>query len=78
MAVYVHKDPAQWLARLEGARIHRADEIDIFALERTFVAQLVSRLERRMAFALSVSDRDVTVALGADLLSGSLKSMQIG
>ena len=29
VAVYMHKDPAQYLARLEGARIHRAETVEL-------------------------------------------------
>src|SRR6187455_1770661 len=46
VAVYVHKDPAQWLRSLEGARIHRAGEMEIWALDRALVAALAARLER--------------------------------
>src|SRR5262245_25156492 len=59
VAVYVHKDPAQWLRSLAGARIHRAEALEIHAFDRPLVNALSARLERRVAFALSVSDREV-------------------
>jgi uncharacterized protein YaeQ len=77
VAVYVHKDPAQWLARIAAARIHRSDAIDVFALDRGFVQELTARLERRIAFALSVSERELTAAIGADVLTGTLARLRL-
>lgn len=77
IAVYVHKDPAQWLVRLEGARIHRAAEIDVLVVDRGLIAALVERLERRMALAVSVTDRELTVAIGNDVLTGALRPIRI-
>jgi uncharacterized protein YaeQ len=72
VAVYVHKDPAQFLARLAGEKMHRAAEIEVWSLDRQFLADLVARLERRMAFALSVSERELFVSIGHDTLTGAL------
>jgi uncharacterized protein YaeQ len=72
VAVYTHKDVGQWLARLEGARIHRAEAIEVWSFDRAFLGALVSRLERRMAFGLSVSDRELYVSIGSDTLTGPL------
>jgi uncharacterized protein YaeQ len=70
VAVYCHKDPAQWLKQLEGGAIHRADALELYALDRELVAALVARLERRVAFSVSVVDRDLYVAIGHDNLTG--------
>lgn len=70
VAVYCHKDPAQWLRQLEGATIHRAAAIERYALDRALVSGLVSRLDRRMAFSVSVTDRDLYVSIGNDTLTG--------
>ena len=45
MAVYVHKDPTQFLGRLLGERIHRAEALEIFAIDRGFLGALVERLD---------------------------------
>ena len=70
--VYTHKDPVQLLKQLEGARIHRADEIEIYSLDRAFIAALVARLERRVAMMISVSDRHVLVALDGGVIEGDI------
>jgi uncharacterized protein YaeQ len=70
VAVYTHKDPDQWVARLAGERIHRAEDVELYAVDRRLVAALVLRLERRMAFSLAISERELYVSIGADTLTG--------
>src|SRR6266496_3239914 len=38
VAVYTHKDPAQLVARLAGERIHRAEDVELWAVDRGFVS----------------------------------------
>jgi uncharacterized protein YaeQ len=68
--VYTHKDPAQWLHRLTGQRIHRADALELYAIDRRLVGALASRLERRLAFGLSISDGDMYLSIGTETLTG--------
>lgn len=70
VAVYSHRDPGQWLDRISGARIHRAEAIELYALDRGLIDQLTTRLDRRMSFSLSVSEREVYVSLGSETVSG--------
>jgi uncharacterized protein YaeQ len=72
VAVYCHKDPAQWLRQLDVPAIHRAAELELYSIDRALVAALVSRLDRRRAFAVSVHDREVYVSIGSDNLSGQV------
>lgn len=72
VAVYTHKDPAQLVARYAGQRIHRADAIDLYAIDRDFIAAVAARLERRMNFALSVAERELFLTLGTETLSGAI------
>jgi uncharacterized protein YaeQ len=70
VAVYAHRDPDAWLARLQGERIHRGDAIQIYALDRALLAALAAKLERRMSWDLSISDRHLYVSFGDDTLTG--------
>lgn len=70
VAVYCHKEGAQWLKGLAAASIHRAGDIELFALDRGLIGALVARLERRMAFSVSISERELYVSIGDDNLSG--------
>jgi len=70
--VYTHKDPAQLLKQLEGARVHRADDVEIYSLERALIAGIVAKLERRMSMTISISDRHVLVALDGGVIEGGV------
>lgn len=70
VAVYTHRDPALLVDRLAGARIHRAEALELYAIDRALVAALAARLERRMAFSLSVTGRDLYVTIGPETLVG--------
>jgi uncharacterized protein YaeQ len=78
VVVYTHKDPSQFLARLAGERIHRAAAIEIYAIDRRFVGALVARLDRRMGFALSVAERELTLSIGTDTLTGTVVRWPLG
>jgi uncharacterized protein YaeQ len=77
VVVYAHKDPAQLLRQLEGERIHRAEAVEIYSLDRVLMTSLVSRLERRMSMSISVADRHVLVALDAAVVEGDVTRHRI-
>ncbi len=73
VAVYTHKDPAQWAARLRDAKIHRAEKLAAYAFDRAWLASVVARLERRMKFSLARSEDDIYLGLGNDTLQTVLE-----
>lgn len=72
VVVYIHKDHAQWLASLEGAKIHRAADLELRAIDRGLIRELAAGLERRMSFALSVAESEVFVSLADRTVSGKV------
>ena len=70
--MYCHKDPVQWLRGLAGARIHRADSLEMVGFARPFIGELSGRLERRMAFGLARSDGDLYVSFDDMTLTSAL------
>jgi uncharacterized protein YaeQ len=78
VVVYTHKDPAQFLKQLAGKTIHKSDALELYAIEREFVAALVERLERRTALSVSVSDRELYVSIGDEQLTGRVVRLQLG
>jgi uncharacterized protein YaeQ len=72
VVVYSQKHPTQLVNRLRAARIHRAEKIEFNAFDRAFIAQLVSHLNRRVAFALSVTDRELYLSVGSDTFTSPL------
>ena len=77
VVVYVQKDPAQWLRSLAGARIHRAEALEVWTFDRALIASLCARLERRTAFTLSVSDRELYASFADATLSGRLTRLPL-
>lgn len=70
VVVYTHKDPDQLLKQWTGERIHRAEDVEIYSLERRLVDDLAASLERRMSFSVSLSHDSVLVAIGKDPIEG--------
>src|ERR1700724_2314237 len=78
VAVYTHKDAAQLAARLRAAKIHRADALELYAVDRDWLAAFTALLARRMEFALTVADGQVYLSLGAETLTCTINRVQIG
>jgi uncharacterized protein YaeQ len=76
VVVYTHKDPTQFLKQLAGERIYNSKALELYAFDRALIDALVARLERRLAFGLSVSDRDLYVSVGADNLTGTVQRLR--
>jgi uncharacterized protein YaeQ len=76
VAVYTHKDPAQFLKQLAGERIHNSEALELYAFDRAMVAAIVARLERRVAFSLSITDQELYFSIGADNLTGTVQRLR--
>jgi len=70
VVIYTHKDPVLLVQKLAAERIHRAEGLEIYGIDRAFVAELAARLERRLVFDLSVNDGNLYLTLGDVTLSG--------
>lgn len=77
VAVYTHKDPALIQRQLAGERIHRAEVLEIYAIDRELVTGLVRHLERRMKIDLSVTDRHLFLSVGETTLSGAVERVRL-
>jgi uncharacterized protein YaeQ len=77
VAVYTHKAPAQLLRQLQGERIHRGGEIELYAIDRELVSGLAARLERRMEFDLSVTEAHLFISFGGATLSGAVERLAL-
>jgi len=74
VAVYTHKDPAGLVRQLAGERIHRAEALEIHAIDRGLLAELAARLGKRMVFGLTVTDRQLYVAMDGKTFVGSIET----
>ena len=77
VAVYSHRTPAQIRHQLAGERIHRGEALELYAIDRGLIAGLVQRLERRMAIAVSVTDRHLFLSVGDMTLSGAVDRVRL-
>jgi uncharacterized protein YaeQ len=78
VAVYTHKDPTLFLKQLAGEKIHNAQALELYAIDRALVSALGARLERRVAFTLSVTERQLYLSIGPDNLEGSVVRLNRG
>lgn len=74
VVIYTHKDPVLLVQKLAAERIHRAEALEIYGVDRDFIAELAARLERRLVFDLSVNDGNLYLTLGHVMLSGRITS----
>ncbi len=77
VVVYTHREVAPLLARLAADPPHRASEIEILAIDRALIAALVARLDRRMAFDLSVSEGHLYLTFADATLDGAVSRHRI-
>jgi len=75
--VYTHKDPDQLVRRLRGEKIHRAGDLELYAIDRALVAELALRLERRVAFSISIADREIYLSIGNETLTGTVRRLSL-
>ena len=77
VVVYTHKNPDQFLKQLAGEKIHRPDELELYAMDRGLVAALAARLDRRLAFSASITDREFYISGGTDTLTGAVTRLSV-
>jgi uncharacterized protein YaeQ len=77
VVVYTHKNPDQFLKQLSGEKIHRPDELELYAMDRGLVAALAARLERRVAFSVSITDRELYLSIGTETLTGAVTRLTV-
>jgi uncharacterized protein YaeQ len=75
--LYCHKDAELLASKLCGAGIHRAEDIVLYALDRSFLQALVQRLDRRMSLSLTVSERQLYVGVGEASFDSPLQRLPL-
>jgi len=78
LVVYTHKEPRLFLRAYEGQRIHRAELVELYAVDRDLLAEVVHRLDRRLRFALTVTEGQLFLDFGGDSVSGSVSRLTLG
>ena len=63
--------------QLDRWKIHRAESLELYAIDRALISALVARLERRVAFSLSVTDHELYLSIGPDNLTGTVVRLNL-
>ncbi len=72
VAVYTHREPRLLQRQWEDARIHKAESIECFAVDRELLATLVPQLDRRMTWTLSVTEGELFLDVNGASYGGSV------
>jgi len=78
VAIYTNKDAVQLAARLGAERIHRVEAMELYAVDRDWLASLAARLKRRMEFTLTVAEKNLYLSMGDETLAGVIERIPIG
>ena len=78
VAIYTNKDAVQLAARLGAERIHRVEAMELYAVDRGWLAGFAARLTRRMDFTLTVAEKHLYLSIGDQTLAGVIERIQIG
>ena len=68
----------RFVRSLAGERIHRLEALELYAVDRQLIGALGARLERRMAWSLSVSERELYLTIGGETLTGAVSRLAVG
>ena len=77
VAVYTHKEPRIFLRAYEGERIHKAESLELYAIDRELLAEFVKRLDRRVKFSLTATDGQLFLDFGGDSVHGAVERLTL-
>jgi uncharacterized protein YaeQ len=78
VAIYTHRDVTQLLKQWSDERIHRADAVELYSVDRTLISAFAAKLDRRMELTLSRTDGHLYVTVGdADVIEGPVARVPV-
>jgi uncharacterized protein YaeQ len=72
VAVYTHRDVERYWASLAGARIHRAESLELLGIAGAPLDALLAHLERRTSFELSVAEDVMYLTMSGRMVEGPI------
>ncbi len=78
VAIYCHKDAALLASKLAAEKIHRIEALELYAIDRAWLAELGKKLARRMNFTLTVAERHLYLTVGDETLSCVVERLPVG
>jgi len=77
VAVYTHKDPRLLRQALGGERIHKADALELYAVDRELLAGMAAKLDRRVKLAISLTDGQLYVTMNGETWGGTIERFTV-
>jgi uncharacterized protein YaeQ len=77
VALYTHKEPRILFRGYEGQTIHRAEQIDVIAMDRALLEALAAHLDRRVSWSLTRTDDQLFVDVAGETLTGTLERLRL-
>ena len=77
VALYTHKEPRFLLRNYVGQRIHKAEKVELYAMDRELLAALGSHLDRRNTWTLSVTDGQMFLDVGGESYTGAVERVPL-
>jgi uncharacterized protein YaeQ len=77
VAVYAHRNAPQLAERYRAARIHRAESLELYALDTEWLARLAPLLTRRMSVSLTVAERHLYLTLAGETSSSAVERLTV-
>jgi uncharacterized protein YaeQ len=77
VALYTHKEPRILMRGYQGQRIHKAEQVEIYAMDRELLSSLAEHLDRRIAWALSVTDGQLFLDVGGASYIGAIERLSL-
>jgi len=77
VVVYAHKGGAALVRQLAGARIHRAETVEIRSVSPTVLGALVEGLDRRTRFELAVTESHLYLTIAGATVDGAVERHQL-
>ena len=72
VVVYTHKDPDLLIRQWDGERLHKAEQLELYSVDRALLAELAATLERRMTLSLYVTAGHLMVTIDGAVFEGDV------
>jgi uncharacterized protein YaeQ len=75
-AVYTHKG-RQLLSQLEGAKVHKADNVPIYSLDSDFIDGVAGLIDRRSSIGLSIVEQQIYLSINGKDFTTAIRENRI-
>jgi uncharacterized protein YaeQ len=72
VAVYTHRDPGTLQRQTAGQRIHRVEDIAVYAIDRRLLEEIVPLIDRRTKLEITVTGGQLYITTGGQAFTGTV------